>query len=75
VVPAPHCPLTTNPTLKKVHHWFGRLLLVAAVVNVFLGIWAINYDGVLLYVLFAIYLGLMLVLILVAEIYKCKKEK
>ena len=50
-----------------VHHWFGRVVLLAAVANTFLGIWAVAFSGVLLYVLYAVFLAVVLVLIIWLE--------
>jgi len=58
----------TRPWPDKVHHWVGRGLLLAAIAATFLGIWAVQYSGVLLYVLYAVFLAVMLVIIIWFEV-------
>jgi len=57
------------------HHWNGRLLVLAAVAQIFLGIQAIGYDksNPWLIPLYAALVGLTMLIVIIVEIINCVK--
>jgi len=54
-------------TFLQIHWWVGRLTFLAAIVNVFLGIWQFSVYSLLLWVFAAAWLLLSVVVLVVQE--------
>jgi len=74
----PDKPKTKNRKLfELIHHWNGRILALLAVVQIYLGIFAIGYDKTHEWVLylFTIIVGITLIIVGIMEIKSEKESK